>query len=63
MIIQIKMDIKRHHAIMEYFKSYIVVAISVNNFVKKSVLDLLPLSTPSVFDYVSRVSRACTCAK
>ena len=30
MIIQIKMDIKRNHAIIKYFKSYIAVIILVN---------------------------------
>ena len=32
MIIQIKIDIKHNHAMIKYFKSYIVVIILVNNF-------------------------------
>ena len=46
MIIQIKMDIKRNHAIIKYFKTYIAVIILAKNLFLK-VLDL-----PGVFNYV-----------
>ena len=51
MIIQIKNDIKYNHAIIKYFKSYIVVIILVNAFKEKKVLHLPPFSALSIFDY------------
>ena len=63
MIIQIKMDVNCNYAIMKYFKLYFAVIILVNKSKLKKIFELPPISIPSVFEYVPRVSRACTCAK
>ena len=54
---------KHNYAIIKYYKSHIAVIILVIKKKKKSCGCIPPFSTPSIFNYVPRVSRIGACAK